>query len=44
MHIFYDPSRCCLSAMLSGNAYFHLHPYAGEAELFALADAALEEN
>ena len=42
-HVFYNPARCVISAMLSGNTYFHLHPYTDEAELFALVDAVLED-
>jgi len=33
-HLFYDKSKCQLSAMLTGNAFFHIHPYQTEAELF----------
>ena len=40
-HIFYDSSRTQLSAMLTGNGYFRIHPYASEAELFAGLDALL---
>ena len=42
-HVFYHPDRCVLSAMLSGDPYFRIHPYRDEAELFALVDAVLEE-
>ena len=34
VHIFYNISRTRLSAMLSGDSYFHLHPYSDEGELF----------
>ena len=40
-HIFYDRRRAQLSAMLTGNPYFHIHPYESEAELFAALDALL---
>ena len=43
VHIFYDSTRGYLSAMLTGNPYFHIHYYSSEAELTALVDAALEE-
>ncbi|MGN0189836.1 MAG: nucleoside 2-deoxyribosyltransferase [Candidatus Cryptobacteroides sp.] len=33
VHIFYDRTRTRLSAMLSGDVYFHLHPYSSEEEL-----------
>ena len=36
VHIFYDRTRARLSAMLSGDPYFHLHPYANEEELFRI--------
>ena len=34
VHIFYDPGRCRLSAMLAGDERFLLHPYASREELF----------
>lgn len=40
-HIFYDSSRTQLSAMLTGDGYFHIHPYVSEAELFSELDAIL---
>ena len=42
-HIFYDKSRCQLSAMLSGNPYFRIHPYATEAEIYPLLDQILRQ-
>ena len=42
VHIFFDKSRGALSAMLTGNPYFHIRYYETEAELFAAVDAALE--
>ena len=41
-HIFFRKDRGWLSAMLTGDPYYHICTYADEAELFALADAALE--
>ena len=40
--IFYRPDRGFLSAMLTGDPYYHISPYLEESELFSLADAALE--
>ena len=33
-HIFYDRTKCQLSAMLTGNSYFHIHPYFKESEIY----------
>lgn len=33
-HIFYDRTKCQLSAMLTGNSYFHIHPYEREEEIY----------
>ena len=41
VHIFYDKSRTRLSAMLAGDKYFHIHPYAGEEELLQMVDKVL---
>lgn len=41
VHIFYDRTRTRLSAMLSGDTYFHLHPYSNEEELFGMLDEVL---
>lgn len=41
VHIFYRRSETELSAMLSGDSYFKIHPYASEEELFGLVAAAL---
>lgn len=35
VHIFFDRSRGSLSAMLTGDDYYRIHYYSGEAELFA---------
>lgn len=37
-HIFYDRSRANLSAMLSGNPYFNIHPYESEADIYRELD------
>ena len=34
VHIFYRPQDTQLSAMLTGDSYFHIHTYKDEAELF----------
>lgn len=39
--LFYNRSRCQLSAMLSGNPYFTVHSYETEAELFEKLDKVL---
>ena len=40
-HIFYDRTKTQLSAMLIGNPYFHIHPYATEDEIYPLLDQIL---
>ena len=39
--IFYDPSKTQLSAMLTGDPYFHILPYGREAEIYPLIDRIL---
>lgn len=34
-HIFYDMTKAQLSAMLTGNPYFHIHPYENEDQIYA---------
>ena len=41
VHILYDASRCVLSFMLSGDSYFHIHPYHKEEEIYPLLDTIL---
>ena len=41
VHIFYNPSKCALSAMLTGDSYFHIHPYNTEEEVFTTLDKIL---
>lgn len=36
IHVFYNKNRTSLSAMISGDDYFHVHPYGEEKELFEL--------
>lgn len=42
-HIFYDRTKTQLSAMLTGNPYFHIHPYEEESEIYAILDGILGE-
>ena len=41
-HIFYDRTKCQLSAMLTGDAYFSIHPYETKEELLRAADEVLK--
>lgn len=41
-HIFYDRTKTNLSAMLTGNPYFHIHPYEKEADIYQLLDQILK--
>jgi len=34
-HIFYDKTKAQLSAMFTGNPYFHIHPYESEDQIYA---------
>lgn len=43
-HIFYDKSRTQLSAMLTGNPYFHIHPYTDEADIYPIIDSILNNT
>ena len=43
-HILFRKSRGHLSAMLSGDPYFHIYPYETEEELFAQLDSILEKS
>ena len=40
-HIFYDRSKTQLSAMLTGNPYFCIHPYDNEAEIYDALNSIL---
>ena len=39
--ILYDHSRVELSAMLTGNRYFHIHPYTGKEDALRFLDTVL---
>ena len=41
-YIFYNKNKTQLSAMLTGNPYFDLHPYETEDEIFAALDEILQ--
>lgn len=43
-HIFYDKGATELSAMLTGNPYFQIHPYQQEEELFLALDKILKSK
>lgn len=40
-HIFYDRTKTQLSAMLTGNSYFNIHPYEKEEEIYSIIDKIL---
>lgn len=40
-HIFYDRSKTQLSAMLTGNPYFKIHPYTKEEDIYPEIDKIL---
>ena len=44
VHIFYNMSRTNLSAMLTGNKYFHIHPYRNEEDIYPLLDSILQSS
>ena len=41
-HIFYDKTKTQLSAMLTGNTYFHIHPYESESDIYHILDEILK--
>jgi len=43
VHIFYDRSRTQLSAMLTGDRYFHIHPYYKEEDIYPVIDEILRK-
>ncbi len=40
-HIFYDHAKTQLSAMLTGNPYFQIHPYTSEEEIYKALNEAI---
>ena len=43
VHIFYNKPRTNLSAMLTGDKYFHIHPYKSEDDIYPNIDAILTD-
>ena len=43
-HIFYNRTKTHLSAMLTGNPYFTIHPYEKEEEIYKLIDEVLKKK
>ena len=43
VHIFYNKSRANLSAMLTGDKYFQIHPYHNEEDIYPLLDSILQD-
>ena len=43
-HIFYDRSKTQLSAMLTGNPYFNIHPYESEEQIHTAIDQILKNQ
>ena len=43
-HIFYDRTKTQLSAMLTGNSYFMIHPYEDEEAIYPVLDEILRER
>ena len=41
-HIFYDKSKAELSAMLTGDSYFIIHPYEKEEDIYPILDSILK--
>ena len=42
-HIFYERGKTQLSAMLTGNPYFYIHPYDSEQDIYPQLDKILQE-
>ncbi len=42
-HVFYDRTRTQMSAMITGDSYFNVHPYTSENEIYPVIDKILEE-
>lgn len=43
-HIFYDRGKTQLSAMLTGDHYFKIHPYSSEEEIYPIIKSILEDE
>ena len=44
VHIFYNRTKTQLSAMLTGNSFFHIHPYEKEQEIYKVLEELLKSN
>ena len=44
VHIFYNKGRGGLSAMLTGDSYFVIHPYADEEEIFEVLEGIVQKE
>ena len=42
VHVFYNKSRTNLSAMITGDKYFQIHPYKAEEEIYPILDTILQ--
>ncbi len=42
VYVFYNRNRGALSAMLTGDPYFHIHPYGYEDEIYPVLDEVLK--
>ncbi|MBR2135836.1 MAG: nucleoside 2-deoxyribosyltransferase [Bacteroidales bacterium] len=42
VHVFYNEKRTSLSAMISGNGYFNIHPYSSEDKIYPVLDMLLK--
>lgn len=40
-HVFYNKDKAQLSAMITGNPYFTIHPYTDEADIYPIIDSIL---
>ena len=43
-HIFYDRTKTQLSAMLTGDPYFNIHPYEKEEDIYPILDSILNSK
>lgn len=41
-HIFYDKAKTQLSAMLTGDAYYNIHPYEKEEDIYPIIDRIMQ--
>lgn len=41
-HIFYDKTKTQLSAMLTGDAYYNIHPYEKEEDIYPIIDRIMQ--